>query len=107
MSKFFDYNAERGTWYEEDYDHVEDKVVIHHKQDVQPVLDYARHLRNSGENDKVGDFGRYAIIPASVEVELRKKGINIYNQHQTKDLLREINQNYPHLKVTNLRHDIR
>lgn len=107
MSRFIDYNADRGTWHEEDYDHTTDTLVIHTKQDVEPVLDYARDQRNSGLNDKVGDFSRYAVIPAAIEVELRKKGINMYNQGQTKELLKEINQNYPHLKVTNLRHDIK
>ena len=107
MSKFYDYNPTKGVWHEEGYDHVEDKVVIHTKQDVEPVLEYTKQLRNSGENDKVGAFSRYAVIPTSVELALRKKGINIYNKHQTKELLREINQNYPHLKVTNLRHDVK
>lgn len=107
MPKFLDYNSARGTWYEEDYDHASDKVIVHTKQDVQPVLDLAKEERNSGINDKVGDFSRYAIIPAHVEVALRQKGINIYNKHQTKELLREINQNYPHLKTTNLKHEIR
>ena len=107
MSQFFDYNPDRGTWYEYDYHAPEDKHSITIKQDVEPVVQYATDLRNSGMHDKVGDFSRYAIIPAHVEVALRKKGINIYNRHQTKELLREINQNYPHLKVTNLTHNVR
>lgn len=82
-----------------------DNLVIHIKQDVQPVLDYAKAQRNSGANDKAGDFAKYAVIPAHVEVALRQKGINIYNGAQTKELLREINQNYPYLKVTNLHHE--
>ena len=80
---------------------------IEAKQDVQPVLDYTSALRNSGEHDKVGDFNRYAMIPAHVEIALRKKGINIYNKYQTKELLKEINQNYPYLKVTNLHHEVK
>ena len=106
MPKFLDYNPARGTWYEEDYDHTEDKYIVHIKQDVEPVLEVAKAERNSGINDKVGDFSKYAIIPAHVEVELRQKGINIYNQHQTKELLREINRNYPYLKTTNLKHEL-
>jgi len=107
MPTFLDYNANRGTWYEEDYDHAEDKYIVHIKQDVEPVLDYARDQRNSGLNDKAGDFSKYAVIPAHVEVELRQKGINIYDQDQTKELLREINSNYPYLKLTNLTHAIK
>jgi hypothetical protein len=106
LSKFLDYNPDRGTWYEEDYDHVEDKLVIHTKQDVEPILDVAQRERNSGINDKVGDLSKYAIIPAHVEVELRQKGINIYDPRQTKELLRAINRDYPHLKCTNLTHNV-
>lgn len=107
MSKFLDYNAARGTWYEEDYDHTEDKVIIHTKQDVEPVLERAKLERNSGINDKVGDFSKYATIPAHVEVELRQKyGINIYNNGQTKELLKVINRDYPYLKLTNLTHEL-
>lgn len=107
MSKFIDYNADRGTWYEEDYDHTTDTLIVHTKQDVEPVLDYARDQRNSGLNDKVGDFGKYAVIPASVEVQLRQRGINMYDHRQTKELLKVINEDYPHLKVTNLTHAIK
>tara|TARA_R110000824_G_scaffold20578_1_gene77572 strand:+ start:940 stop:1263 length:324 start_codon:yes stop_codon:yes gene_type:complete len=107
MSKFIDYNPDKGVWHEEEYDHIENKVVIHTKQDVEPVLEYTKRLRNSGVNDKVGEFSHYAVIPVHVELALRKKGINIYSQHYTKELLKEINQNYPHLKVTNLKHDVK
>ncbi len=107
MSKFLDYNVHRGTWYEYDYDPQDDKAIVSIKQDIEPVLDYTKELRNSGINDKVGEFSHYAVIPAHVEVALRQKGINIYNQNQTKDVVREIESNYPYLKVTNLKHDIR
>ena len=104
MPQFFDYNPERGTWYEDDWDHGEDKFVLHTKQDVSPVLDYAKDQRNSGINDKVGDFAHYAIIPAIAELQLKERGISLYNKHQTKELLKAIEQDFPNLKCTNLRH---
>jgi len=107
MSTFQAYNPNTGTWYEEDYDHQTESVVIHTKQDVQPVLDYAKRQRNSGVNDKVGDFSKYAIIPATVQVQLLQKGINIHKGRQTKELIKEIETNFPHLKVTNLKHAIK
>lgn len=107
MSKFLDYNHNRGTWYEYEYDAQEDKGIVSIKQDVEPVLDYAKEQRNSGANDKAGDFSLYAVIPAHVEVALRQRGINIYNDGQTKDLLKVINKEYPHLKTTNLTHAIK
>ena len=90
LSKFLDFNHHRGTWYEYDYDPQNDTSHVSIKQDVEPVLDFAKDQRNSGINDKVGDFSHYAVIPAHVEVALRQKGINIYNPDQTKELLREI-----------------
>lgn len=107
MSKFLDYNHHRGTWYEYEYDAQENKGIVSIKQDVQPVLDKAKDERNSGINDKVGEFSKYAIIPAHVEVALRQRGINMYNPNQTKELLRVINKEYPYLKTTNLTHEIR
>lgn len=107
MSEFLDYNAHRGTWYTYAYDHGEDKAHVGIMQDVQPAIDKAKEERNSGINDKVGDFSKYAIIPAHVEVALRQRGINIHNPNQTKELLKVINEEYPGLKYTNLTHNIK
>ena len=108
MSKFLDFNPENGAWVETDYSAHEDKITVSRKQDLQGVLDYAKANRNSGINDKIGKdffFSKYAIIPAVVQVDMMKKGIDINNPHQTKEVMKEINQNYPHLKMTNLTHD--
>lgn len=108
MSKFLDYSPHNGTWVETDYCPHEDKLTVHRKQDVEGVLEYAKANRNSGINDKIGKdffFSKYAIIPPVVQVEMKKKGIDIGNPHQTREILREINQNYKHLKCTNLVHN--
>lgn len=102
-----EWNPSSGCWYEEEYDHTTDSIIVHTKQDVQPVLDYAKEQRNSGVNDKVGDFAHYAIMPATVVVALRQKGIDIHNKNHTKKVIQEIEQNYPHLKTTNLKHAVR
>ena len=107
MSKFLDFNHARGTWYEYEYDAQEDRGIVSIKQDVQPVIDRAKIERNSGINDKVGEFSKYAVIPAHVEVALKQRGIDMYNQNQTKELLKVINQEYPYLKTTNLHHEIK
>lgn len=104
MSEFFGYNAERGTWYEVEDDGLDGDLTIATKQDVEPVLEYTKTLRNSGAHDKVGDFSYYACIPAHVELALLDKGININNKHQTKEMIRAIEQDYPYCKVTNLKH---
>lgn len=109
MAEFFDWNKDRGTWYEYDYDHDNDKVVIHTKQDVAPILDEARRLRNSGKGDAgvKGEFWRYAMLPAWFEVELKNRGISLYDKNNTKKILKIINQEYPYLKTTNLNHAIK
>lgn len=104
MSEFFDWNPARGTWYE--VDDQDGKLVIHTKQDIKPSVDWARKQRNHGLNDYGGkrdksDLKHYATIPAHVELELRQKGINIYDKDCTKQLFKEIEQNYPKCKVTN------
>lgn len=105
MAKTFDYNPARGTWYEIE-DDSDGNLLITTKQDVQPSIDWARKQKNSGVNDKggkrdKGDLKHYAHIPAHVELALRQKGINIYDKGNTKALIREIERNYPHCKVTN------
>ena len=102
MAEFLDYNPTNGCWYEHDQHLDEGAVTI--KQDVQPVLDYANESRNSGINDKHEIFSHYAIIPASVQVEIARKGIPL---HDMGAWVKEIEQNYPHLKVTNMRHHVR
>lgn len=106
MAQFFDYNADRGTWYETE-DDADGNITIATMQDVQPVLDETNRRRNSGQIDKGIKKGwwHYATIPAHVELEMRQKGVNIHNPHQTKEALRMINRDYPLLKNTRLKHE--
>ena len=108
MAKFFDYNAHNGTWIEDEVNEDGD-LVFKTSQDVQPVIDMVKARRNSGEIDKgiKRGFWHYATIPTHVELELRKKGINLYDPNQTKEVLKEINTNYKYLKNTDLIHNIK
>lgn len=106
MSEFLDYNPDRGTYYETDPHG--DGIAIHTMQDVQPVLDYCKARRNSGEIDKgiKKGFWHYATIPAHVELEIKEKfGVSLYNKGATKDILKIINRHYPYLKNTTLHHE--
>ena len=102
-----EWNPVTGTWYEEDWNPHTGELTVHTKQDVQPVLDYCKSQRNSGVNDKVGDFAHYATIPATVEVQLKQKGISLHDKNCTPRLIREIETNYPYLKTTNLKHAVK
>lgn len=107
MSEFFDYDPVAGMTYYTDYDHDNDEIVVHSVQDVQPHLDWAKEVRNSNVADKgiKRDMWHYAIIPTHVQLELRQKGINIYKKDHWRAMLKEINTNYPHLKMTSLKHE--
>jgi len=107
MRELLGWNADRGTWYEAEF---EDDGTVHIEtlQDLQPVLDYIDRRRNSKDMDRgiKHDWWHYCMIPAEVELELRQKGINIYKKEQTNELLKEIDQNYPKLKLTRKTHRV-
>lgn len=106
MAQFFDYNPHRGTWYETEED-ADGNLTIATRQDIAPVLEETKRRRNHGETDKgiKRDFWHYATIPAHVELEMKQKGVNIYNKDQTKEMLKMINRDYPYLKNTYLKHE--
>ncbi len=106
MSKFFDYDSVTGVRYDTE-DEEGDDITVHASQDLQAVVDRATKIRNSGDADLCikNDFWPYCTIPTWLEIELRNKGINIYDRDCTKDLLREINTNYPKFKYTRLHHE--
>jgi hypothetical protein len=93
------------TYYTEDGEG--DEITVHSVQDVQPFIDHATRVRNSGVADKgiKRDVWKYCTIPTHVELALRDKGINIYKKEDQKAMLKEINTNYPYLKYTRLHHE--
>jgi hypothetical protein len=88
------------------HDENTDVTTITTVQDVSGFLDRLKAKRNDiGDSSLMKEeFWHYASIPTIVEIELRNKGINIYNKDHTKALLKEINSNYPYLKCTNKKH---
>ena len=87
------------------HDEATDTTTITTVQDVSGFLDKLANKRNIVGSDAITEeFWHYASIPAVVEIELRNKGINIYNPEHRKAMFKEINSNYPYLKTTNKRH---
>lgn len=82
---------------------------IRSEQDVQPYVDFAKFLANTGGTEvnfrKEGWL--YAIIPPVVQAQMFKRGINILDQTHTKAVVKEINTNYPYLKTTHRNHAIK
>jgi hypothetical protein len=107
MSTFFDYDPLTGLREDFDYDEMTGQATIRTTQDVELVLSRAAEMRNTGVADSGIKRGmwHYAYIPATVGMDLYKKGINVYGKHDGRALMREINANYPWLKTTNKTHD--
>lgn len=104
MAEFFDYNPHNGMVYHTEEGEGDD-LILRSEQDVDPILDALKEKRNKDDGSGIKrGYWHYCSIPTMVELELRQKGINIYNKHQTKEVLKEINTNYPHLKATRRHH---
>jgi len=75
-------------------------------QNVKPLIDRNQAWANSGAKDAGIKSGmwHYASIPPLVQLELLKKGINIYRSEDHKKMFAELNANYPQLKTTHKRH---
>lgn len=107
--EFFDYDPFTGIteYYEETGD---GKIHIHSYQDVEPVLDHCKALANEGLPDKAwrkNEVAVYAVIPAVVQMDLMKKGINILDPNAVKQVFREVNTNYRYCKTTFKHHEVR
>jgi hypothetical protein len=77
--------------------------TLQRSADVEPVLDYAKAISNEvGLNKPDIDKGwwLYAKIPPIVIVQMRAKGINVFDHTHQKRMFAEINEHYPHLKTT-------
>lgn len=108
MSILFDYDPLTGVSQHFDYDPVKDQIFLTSSQDLSFLMEQLKQKRNNPEAWKKGikeSFAHYATIPPIVELELKKKGIDIHNPAQTKELLKEINTNYPFLKTTTAHHE--
>lgn len=108
---FFDYDPLTGVveHYEEQW--VDGKLVghIHSYQDVEPLLDAAKRIANSGTVDEAWTkqgVATYATIPAVVIHQMLKKGIKFFDPNDIGAVVREVNTNYPYLKLTHKHHEI-
>jgi hypothetical protein len=105
MSKFVDFDPLRGLATYEDMN--DNHLQVHYRQDVEPLLEYTKTLRNEGATDSgiKNEMWHYAQIPQVVILEMRfKHGVDIFNKNHTKRVFELINREYPHLKTTEKMH---
>jgi hypothetical protein len=102
MSVYFDHDPINGTVQTYDYDPVSDSHMITTHQDISGILDTLQKARNDPEYWKKAvkeEWVHFATIPSVVEMELKKKGLNLYDKNATKRIMQEIERNYPYLKA--------
>lgn len=103
----FSYDPLTGVTTLFDYDEGTDQAIFHRYEDVSGVLKAAAQTRANQPSSYIGTGDEQwfpeAMIPAMVIAELLKKGIDV-TRLEGKDasrLAREIETNYPDLKLTN------
>ena len=106
---YFDHDPVSGLveYYEETSD---GKVHIHTYQDVEPIMDYCRRLRNEGLPDGAWEENGcsvYAILPMVIVGRLLEQGINVFDQNDIARVVDEINTNYSNFKTTYKHHAIK
>lgn len=108
MAKFVDYDPDRGV--ETLEDSYEGRLQIHYRQDVEPVLERNKMLRNDGLTDHgiKNDLWLYASIPPVIILEMRfKHGVDIFKRDHMKRAFELINREYPYLKTTEKHHALK
>lgn len=103
MSEFFEYDPLTGIRTDLAWSESQQKMTVIRTADVEPVLDFAKGKANElGLNRKDIQEGwwLYAKIPPIVIVQMRTKGINVFDKNDQKRMFEELNTHYPWLKCT-------
>lgn len=109
MAGFVDFDPVRGveTWADGDE---WDRLQVHYRQDVEPVLEVAKTERVNGLTDRQWrkkGIALYARIPPVTILELRHKyGVDIFKRDHLKRAMRLIETEYPALKCTDMVHTV-
>jgi hypothetical protein len=91
-------------------DNEDDILRVHYSQDVEPVLEYNKVLRNDSLTDSgiKRDMWMYAKIPPVVIMKLKfEYGVDIFNREHYKRLFELLNGEFKYLKTTDLRHTVK
>ena len=103
MAEFFEYDPLTGIRTDTSYDEMTGQMTLHRSSDVQPVLDFTRSMAaDVGKNEAAIKKGWwcYAKLPPIVILQMRAKGINVFDSNDQKKMFAEINEHYSHLKTT-------
>jgi hypothetical protein len=105
LAKFIEMDYRGVAMYE---DRTQDgRLQIHYRQDVEPILERCKELRNSGVVDRgiKNDMWHYAYIPPVVQMEwLVKYGVDFNKKDHLPAVLKLLNTDYKYLKTTDKHH---
>jgi hypothetical protein len=103
MSEFFEYCPETGIRTDTTWSESEQTMTLIRTADVEPVLDFAKAISNEvgmNRQDIKKGWWLYAKLPPIVILQMRAKGIDVFDQNDQKRMFQEINREYPALKCT-------
>lgn len=103
MSEFFEYDPLSGIRTDTEWDESAQEMKLIRTADVEPVLDFTKAVANEvGMNraDIARGWWLYAKLPPIVILQMRAKGIDVFDQNDQKRMFEEINTEYPALKAT-------
>lgn len=105
MSELFEYDPITGIRTDTAWDEATQQMTLTRTADVEPVLDFSKEMAADNSMTQRGikqGWWRYASLPPIVILQMRAKGINIFDQNDQKRMFAEINSHYSHLKNTTL-----
>lgn len=107
--EFFDYDPLTGVTEYVEWSPDGATFSIHQEQDVEPYVEFAKLLANTGATDVNfrGEGWLYAIIPPVIQAQMFKRGINILDKGDTRKVVATINADYPWLKTTHRHHAVK
>lgn len=103
VAEFFDYDPATGIRHDFEYDEATGNATIFTTEDVEPLLKHAATIRNNNlADDGIKEsWFHYAYLPLSIMLKMKfEKGINAFDPREQDRVIKEINENYPHLKTT-------
>lgn len=103
MSEFFEMDALTGIRTDLSWSESTQEMTLIRTADVEPVLDFTKACANEAGLNREGiraGWWLYAKLPAIVILQMRAKGINVFDQNDQARMFAEINTHYPHLRCT-------
>jgi len=107
MSEFFEYDPLTGIRTDTVWDEMKQEMTLVRSANVQPVLDFTKEMAADSWVSKEGirdGWWLYAKLPPIVILQMRAKGINVFDKNDEKRMFEELNTYYPHLKCTTGNH---